>query len=89
MSAGAGSLATSRALRPGGGPRAARARRSAADLLPPFLVAVVAVLALEWVLPAIGVRTFLLPRPSQVLAALQENWSSGRFALQPAAFATM
>ena len=90
MSAGTGSLATTRAVRPGGGPaRGTRVRRSAADLLPAAVVAVVALVTLEWVLPGIGVRSFLVPRPSQVVAALGENWSSGRFALVPAAMATL
>jgi NitT/TauT family transport system permease protein len=90
VSAGTGSLATTRAVRPGGGPlRGARVRRSAADLLPAVVVALVALVTLEWVLPGIGVRSFLVPRPSQVLAALGENWSSGRFALVPAAMATL
>jgi NitT/TauT family transport system permease protein len=90
VSAGTGSLSTSRAVRPSTGPvRSARVRRSARDLLPPVVVAVAAIVALEWLLPAIGVRSFLLPRPSQVVAALQDNWSTGRFALVPAALATL
>jgi NitT/TauT family transport system permease protein len=64
-------------------------RRSARDLLPPVVVAVLAVVTLEWLLPAIGIRSFLLPRPSQVATALGENWSVGRFALLPAALATL
>ena len=85
MSARAGSL---RGPRPAGveGRRAGRAvRRSAADYLPPLVVFGLALIAFEWLLGAMGIRSFLLPRPSQIAAALQDNWSSGRFALAPAA----
>ena len=34
-------------------------------------------------------RAFILPKPSSILAALQENWGGGRFALWPSAQATL
>jgi NitT/TauT family transport system permease protein len=74
----------------GGRARAGRAvRGSAADYLPAVVVFVAAILVLELGLPAIGVRSFLLPKPSAVVGALQDNWLTGRFALQPAALATL
>jgi NitT/TauT family transport system permease protein len=56
---------------------------------PPFVVLVVGFLVLEYGLAAIHVQSFLLPRPSAVATALQENWSVGRFALLPSALATL
>ena len=91
MSAGAGSLAPA-GPRPSSrsGGRATRVvRRSAADYLPAVVVFVAAVIVFEWVLGPLGIRSFLIPRPSQIIAALQDNWSSGRFALYPAALATL
>ena len=86
MSAGADALASPGTRRAGPGGFARRlARRSVTDYLPPVVVFVLAVVTFEWVLGAIGIRSFLLPRPSQILAALGENWSSGRFALFTAA----
>jgi NitT/TauT family transport system permease protein len=81
----AGSVAGTRPRRPGGIRAGRVVRRSAGDYLPAVAVFVGAVIVFEWVLPALGIRSFLLPRPSQILAALTDNWSSGRFALAPAA----
>jgi len=86
--AGAGSLAPARPLRPRG-PRTGVVRSSTTDYLPAVIVFVAAVVVFEWVLPAVGIRSFLLPRPTQIVAALQENWSGGRFGLFPAAMATL
>jgi NitT/TauT family transport system permease protein len=92
VSVGAGSISQAGPGRPITG-RRARAGRvvrgSAADYLPAVVVFVAAILFLELGLPALGVRSFLLPRPSAVVAALQDNWLTGRFALQPAALATL
>jgi NitT/TauT family transport system permease protein len=89
VSAGAGSLATSPSLRPGRSGRAGAVRRSAGDYVPAIVVFVLAVIVFEYVLGALGIRSFLIPRPSQIVAALQDNWSTGRFALFPAAIATL
>ena len=90
MSAGTGSLATTSAGRPFGAGRAGRVvRRSAGDYLPAVVVFVGAILVLQYGLPALGIRSFLLPTPGAVLGALQDNWATGRFALQPAALATL
>lgn len=90
MSAGTGSLATAGAGRPLRSGRAGRVvRRSAGDYLPAVAVFVGAILVLQFGLPAVGIRSFLLPTPGAVLGALQDNWATGRFALQPAALATL
>ena len=64
-------------------------RRSAGSFLPALVVLVGGLALLEVGLPAIGVTSFLLPKPSTVAAALAENWSIGRFALLPSAIATL
>ena len=90
MSAGTGALTSAGAGRPFGGGRAGRVvRRSARDYLPAVVVFVGAILVLQFGLPALGIRSFLLPTPGAVLGALQDNWATGRFALQPAALATL
>lgn len=68
--------------------RAVRAARSVAWYLPAVIVLVLLILVLEYGLGAIGVESFLLPKPSTVAAALQANWSTGRFPLLPSAIAT-
>jgi NitT/TauT family transport system permease protein len=92
VSAGAGSIPQAgpgRSLA-GGRARAGRVvRGSVADYLPAVAVFVAAILFLELGLPALGIRSFLLPKPSAVVGALQANWLIGRFALQPAALATL
>ena len=90
MSGGVGTLAAGPG-RPGFG--ASRAggvvRRSFGFYLPAVLVFVGALVLFEVVLGALNVKSFLIPKPSAILAALRDNWSSGRFALQPAAINTL
>jgi NitT/TauT family transport system permease protein len=69
--------------------RGVRATRSFAWYLPAVVVLGLIVLVLEVVLPGLGIRSFLLPTPSSVAAALGANWSTGRFALVPSAIATL
>lgn len=64
-------------------------RRSIAQYLPAIVVFVGALVVFEFVLDPLGIRSFLIPRPSAILAALQANWATGRFALLPAAVATL
>ena len=77
---------------PGRTPRrgigATRAVRSIGWYLPAIVVLVGLVLLLEFGLSAVGIQSFLLPKPSAVAAALQANWSTGRFPLFPSAIAT-
>lgn len=70
--------------------RAGRAgRRSVGTFVPAFLVLVALFALLEYGLPALRIESFLLPKPSTVAAAMNENWSTGRFALLPSAIATL
>jgi NitT/TauT family transport system permease protein len=91
MSGTAGSLTAMGPGRPGlGAGRAGRAvRRSFGFYLPAVLVFIGALVMFEVVLGALNVKSFLIPKPSAIVTALQENWSSGRFALQPAAINTL
>jgi NitT/TauT family transport system permease protein len=57
--------------------------------VPALLVFVGAILILQFGLPALGIESFLLPKPATVAEAIQANWSTGRFALAPSAFATL
>jgi NitT/TauT family transport system permease protein len=65
-----------------------RAVRSTGWYLPALGVLVLLILVLEFGLSALGIQSFLLPKPSAVAAALQANWSTGRFPLIPSALAT-
>jgi NitT/TauT family transport system permease protein len=63
--------------------------RAAWFYLPAFLVFVGVIVAWELLVGAANLRAFILPKPSAILAALQENWGGGRFALLPSAQATL
>lgn len=76
-----------------GAPRArarghGRARRVAGDLVAPAIVFVVVIGTWELALTAMGVKSFLLPKPSQIATALGNNWVSG-FSIWPSARATL
>jgi NitT/TauT family transport system permease protein len=64
-------------------------RPSLAQYLPAVVVFIGALVVFEFVLDAVGLRSFLTPKPSAILAALEANWATGRFALLPAAVATL
>jgi NitT/TauT family transport system permease protein len=68
-------------------PRGAAARSMGA-WLPAIVVFAGVLVALELVGNVLKLQTYILPKPSAVLAALQANWSGGRFALLPSAIAT-
>ena len=85
-----------------GGPRpeaeAATGRRGAGTLrtartlgfyLPAVIVFVGGIVVWELLVGALNLQTFVFPKPSAILAALQANWASGRFALLPSALATL
>jgi NitT/TauT family transport system permease protein len=75
--------------RAGAALRARRAgRRSLGAYLPAVIVLIAAILVLEYGLGALRIESFLLPKPSTVAAALETNWSTGRFAIVPAIVAT-
>ena len=92
MSATTGSLSrTTGSVAPGaGGRRAGRVlRRSFGFYLPAVAVFVGALVVFEVGLSALNIRSFLIPKPSAIVQALQDNWATGRFALLPAAIATL
>jgi NitT/TauT family transport system permease protein len=47
------------------------------------------IVAWEVLFTVLDFQSFLLPKPSAIVAALQANWSSGRFPLLPSAIATL
>ena len=67
----------------------ARTARKLIYYLPAVLVFVGGILAWEVLVGALNFQSFVFPKPSAILAALQANWSSGRFALLPSALATL
>jgi NitT/TauT family transport system permease protein len=79
--------------RPGRAPSArsgsSRAARSARYYLPAVIVFVGALVVWELTIAVLNLQAFVLPRPSAILAALQANWSGGRFPLLPSAIATL
>jgi NitT/TauT family transport system permease protein len=66
----------------------ARALRSARYYLPAAVVLVVAIVGWELIFSVLKFESFLVPKPSAIVAALQANWSGGRFPLLPSAIAT-
>jgi NitT/TauT family transport system permease protein len=57
--------------------------------LPAVLVFVGGILAWEVAVRVTNFQAFIFPKPSSILAALQDNWGDGRFALLPSAQATL
>ena len=86
MSAATGDLTGGVEAAPGRRP--GRARRAVGDILAPVAVFVVVILLWEFALGALGIQAFILPKPSRIFAALQENWSQG-FGIWPSAQATL
>jgi NitT/TauT family transport system permease protein len=87
MSAGAGAV-SGRPLGSGAGRRADAGRRIV-DYAPAVIVFVGAIVAWELIVGALGLRAFILPRPSAIVAALADNWATGRFGLLPSWQATV
>ena len=84
MSAGIGTMPR------GSGPGwASDVGRRVAEYAPALAVFVGAIVAWELIVGALGLRAFILPRPSAIVAALTENWSTGRFGLLPSWQATV
>jgi NitT/TauT family transport system permease protein len=67
----------------------ARAVRAARYSLPAVVVFVGAVVGWELLFTVLNFQSFLIPKPSAIVAALQANWSGGRFPLLPSAIATL
>ena len=64
------------------------AARAIGWYLPAIAVFVGGIVAWELIVGALNLQAFVFPKPSAILAALQANWSGGRFALLPSALAT-
>ena len=71
------------------GSRSRRWLRSARYYLPAVAVFLAGILLWEVIVGALNLQAFILPKPSAIIAALQENWGSGRFAMLPSAQATL
>ncbi len=69
--------------------RGARGLRTLGWYLPAILLFVAAIVLWELSVGALKLQTFVFPRPTAILAALQANWNEGRFALLPSALATL
>ena len=63
--------------------------RRIAWYLPAIAVFLGGIVLWEVVVTALGLRAFILPRPSAIVSALVDNWSSDRYALLPSAQATL
>jgi len=66
-----------------------RTARTLGFYLPAVIVFVGGIVVWELLVGALNLQTFVFPKPSAILAALQANWASGRFALLPSALATL
>jgi NitT/TauT family transport system permease protein len=69
--------------------RTSRAVRSARWYLPAVVVFIGGVVGWEVLFTTLNIQSFLVPKPSAIVAALQANWSGGRFPLLPSAIATL
>jgi NitT/TauT family transport system permease protein len=79
---------TGQAPSPAGG-RSRRWLRTARYYVPAIAVFFAGIVLWELIVGALQLQAFILPRPSAIVAALQENWGEGRFALLPSAQATL
>jgi NitT/TauT family transport system permease protein len=71
------------------GGRSQRWARTARYYLPAIAVFLAGIVLWEVIVSAAKLQAFILPKPSAIVAALQENWGSGRFAMLPSAQATL
>jgi NitT/TauT family transport system permease protein len=86
MTAAAASVGVPVPPRPG---RAARTARTLRFYAPAIVVFVTVLVGWELLTRALAIRTFILPPPSAIGAALVENWGAGRWPLFAAAQATL
>jgi NitT/TauT family transport system permease protein len=71
------------------GSRSRRWLRTARYYVPAVAVFLAGILLWEVIVGAMDLQAFILPKPSSIVAALQENWSTGRFAMLPSGLATL
>jgi NitT/TauT family transport system permease protein len=88
VSATAGSIA-GQGSREGRGGRSTRTARMVRYYLPAVLVFVGGLVAWELLVGLVNLQAFIFPKPTAILAALQQNWAGGRFALAASAQATL
>lgn len=88
MSVAAGGLSGPTEAAASSGRRPGRLRRALGDLLPPVIVFLVAMIGWELLIDVLGIKSFVLPKPSEIVAALQQNWTEG-FGIFPSARATL
>lgn len=55
--------------------------RTVNEYVPAVVVFVGGIVAWELIVSTLGLRAFILPKPSAIVAALADNWSAGRFGL--------
>ena len=55
--------------------------RTVVEYAPAIVVFVGGIVAWELIVSTLGLRAFILPRPSAIVAALVDNWTAGRFGL--------
>lgn len=55
--------------------------RTVNEYAPAVVVFVGGIVAWELIVSTLGLRAFILPKPSAIVAALADNWSAGRFGL--------
>jgi NitT/TauT family transport system permease protein len=55
--------------------------RRVGEYAPAVVVFVGGIVAWELIVSTLGLRAFILPKPSAIVAALADNWSAGRFGL--------
>ena len=94
MSATASELASRGGVPASGGRAPSRSRtrrwlRTAWFYVPAIAVFFGAIVLWEVLVGAANLQAFILPKPTAIVAALQENWAGGRFAILPSAQATL
>jgi NitT/TauT family transport system permease protein len=55
--------------------------RALTEYAPAVIVFVAGIVAWELIVGALGLRAFILPKPSAIVTALADNWAAGRFGL--------
>ncbi len=68
--------------------RGAGVLRVLGEYAPAVAVFVGGIVAWEVIVGALGLRAFILPKPSAIVTALADNWAGGRFGLLPSWHAT-
>jgi NitT/TauT family transport system permease protein len=89
VSAATGVAGGGRPSRDGGGPSQRRARRLLVEYLPAVLVALAGLVIWELAVRSLNIRTFILPAPTAIAAALGSYWSDTHFPIAKSALNTL